>query len=61
MTDHERWFLEAYYKACYTSDAEDWLRAALAAKQMYNKGRAETERDAESVIRASAQQTYEKA
>lgn len=32
-------FLEAYYKASNTSQSEDWMQAALYAKQMFNESR----------------------
>lgn len=39
MTELEHKFLEAYYKACNSSQPYDWMKAAMRAKQMYNDTR----------------------
>lgn len=45
LSRFEKDFLTNYYKACHTSDAQDWFNAALAAKRMFNESRPNGNRD----------------
>jgi hypothetical protein len=56
MTEAERGFLEAYYKAAETSQPEDWLSAALRAKQMYNATRNPEDQAQENAIQEAAKE-----
>jgi hypothetical protein len=60
MNDNQRWFLEAYYKACFTSQPNDWHQAAMLAKQMYNKSERTLADDVEETkIADAARDLYE--